>query len=150
MTGLNGLTTTAFDGAYAQVPQQVLVTLTPGGTASGTISGTVKDSNGNPLSGVVVYLDTLLPASVVSTSNVASLSGTGQTIDGVTTTSGMVVLLTAQTNAVQNGAWTVNVGAWTRPADFATGSHASEVQWFVSSGTTYSGTVWTDTNTAGA
>ena len=50
------VTMTGLNGAYNQSPQQVLVTLTPGGTASGTISGTVKDSSGNPLSGVIVYL----------------------------------------------------------------------------------------------
>ena len=144
------VTMTGLNGAYNQSPQQVLVTLTPGGTASGTISGTVKDSSGNPLSGVIVYLDPLLPANLVSTSNVASLSGVGQTIDGVTTTAGMIVLLTAQTNPIQNGAWTVNAGAWTRPADFSTGSHASEVQWYISSGTAFGGTVWTDTNAAGS
>ena len=42
--------------------QQVNATLTPGTVASGTISGTVKDNAGNPLSGVVVYLSSPVPS----------------------------------------------------------------------------------------
>ena len=63
MTELDGLPVNgqvgpgvAENGVYGQTPQQVVATLTPGGTATGTIEGTVTDVNNNPLSGVIVYL----------------------------------------------------------------------------------------------
>ncbi len=50
----------------------------------------------------------------VATSNVALLSGL-QTIDTVSLVDLDRVLLTAQTNAAENGPWIVSAGAWTRP-----------------------------------
>jgi hypothetical protein len=60
------------------------------------------------------------PAAVaVSVVNQATLSGTGQTIDGVLcNTVGKRVLLVAQTTGPQNGPWIVQTGNWTRPADW--------------------------------
>jgi hypothetical protein len=54
-------------------------------------------------------------------------------IDGVTPSANDRVLLTAQTNAVENGLWQVSAdgSALQRPVDFATGSHAESVYVFV-------------------
>lgn len=50
-----------------------------------------------------------------------TLSGT-QTIDNVGVVAGDRVLCIAQTVGSQNGIWVVATGAWTRPADFASGT----------------------------
>lgn len=49
-------------------------------------------------------------------------NGIGQTVGGVVVTAGMRVLDTA--SAISAGLWVAASGAWTRPADFATGSNA--------------------------
>lgn len=69
----------------------------------------------------------------VATSNV-TLSGS-QTVDGVTLAAGNRALLIGQTDAKQNGIWLVQTGAWTRPADFATGSSVASAFVFVEKGT---------------
>ena len=61
-------------------------------------------------------------ADYVATTSVASRAGR-QSADGVLMPVGATVLLTAQPSSVDNGLWIVNSpGAWTRAADFATGS----------------------------
>lgn len=81
---------------------------------------------------------------LVATTNVATLSGVATTIDGVTATAGMRVLLTAQTTGSQNGPWVVNSGAWTRPLDYPAGGTASpNIAYFVSQGTARHDTGWT-------
>ena len=86
------------------------------------------------------------PARVVSTSNIASLSGLATTVDGVAlNTAGMRVLLTAQTTATANGIWEVQSGAWTRPTDFFTWSEVSSCIVPVQMGTRYADTLWTCT-----
>ena len=68
-------------------------------------------------------------------------------IDGYQTVAGDQVLLTAQTTPSENGPWIVAAGAWTRPADFATGSvHLGRA--IVVSGGTLAGSVWTLNTTA--
>jgi len=64
------------------------------------------------------------PARVVSTANVA-LTGL-QTIDGVTLVAGDRVLLVGQTDATQNGLFAAASGAWSRTADYASGSTQNE------------------------
>jgi len=71
-------------------------------------------------------------------------------IDGVTTITGDRVLLTNQTDPTQNGLWVVSVFSWTRPADFSGGTSASRAQVFVTGGTTFAGTSWICTATAGS
>lgn len=80
----------------------------------------------------------------VSTSNIASLSGLAQTIDGVAiNTAGMRVLLAKQTTTAQNGIWIAAAGAWTRPADWYTGNVATGgTQIEVASGTTWGPSTW--------
>ena len=63
-------------------------------------------------------------------------------IDGESPTAGERVLLTAQTSVDENGIWEVQAGAWTRPADFATGASAEGAYVSVSAGTVYEGTAW--------
>jgi hypothetical protein len=79
----------------------------------------------------------------VATSAVASLSGLATTVDGVLLdTDGMRVLLTAQGTGAQNGIWAVHSGAWTRPSDFAAGSHAASAFAFSERGTAYADMGW--------
>ena len=78
---------------------------------------------------------------VVSTANVASLSGY-PTIDGVTIGSGDTnkrVLLTAQSDAKQNGPWITASGSWTRPSPNEIQASAA---FPVAEGTTYHDTIW--------
>jgi hypothetical protein len=87
---------------------------------------------------------------LVSTSNIASLSGVATSIDGVTATAGMRVLLTAQTTASQNGPWVVASGAWTRPVDYAAAATITPNRsYFIEQGTAKHDTGWTlSTDTA--
>jgi hypothetical protein len=79
-------------------------------------------------------------ARAVSVANVA-LTGL-QTIDGVSLTSGQIVLLRAQTTASQNGPWAVAAGAWARPSSWAAASTQKSTLFFVEEGTTYADTKW--------
>lgn len=65
-------------------------------------------------SGLVKYAD------YVATSAVSQAGR--QSVDGILVPISAVVLCTAQASSVNNGLWIVNAGAWTRPANFATGS----------------------------
>jgi hypothetical protein len=90
----------------------------------------------------------------VQTTNMASLSAPGATIDGVTPSSGVSrILLTGQSTGSQNGVWIWNgaSSAMTRPTDYASADVAqaafdTEV-WADSGGTTYAGTGWRITTT---
>lgn len=62
----------------------------------------------------------LAPCAVVSTANIAALSGL-PVVDQYQLAATDEVLLVAQTTPSQNGPWKVAAGAWTRPTDFATG-----------------------------
>jgi hypothetical protein len=88
---------------------------------------------------------------VVATSNI-TLTGV-QTIDGVGGSAGTtLVLATAQTTGSQNGPWTMQSGAWTRPAWYPSGGTTQAFQFittFVRLGNTFSGTTWRITS-AGA
>lgn len=74
-------------------------------------------------------------ADYVATAPVASLAGQ-QSADGVLMPTGAVVLLTAQASSVNNGLWVVGSGAWTRTADFATGSYLAKGSIVIISNTT--------------
>jgi hypothetical protein len=70
--------------------------------------------------------------------NVPTLSGTGGTLDGVTIQAGMVLLLTAQTDPAQNGAWLVPAsGAWRQSA-----FPGQDRYFLVGSGSAQAGTLW--------
>jgi len=88
------------------------------------------------------------PASYVATTAIPSLAGQ-QTVDGVLTPLGSVVLATAQPSSVNNGLWVVASGAWTRTTDFATAAYfvrGSLV--FVQNGTANANTIWQETSTS--
>lgn len=88
-------------------------------------------------------------ARLVATSAVASLSGL-QSIDGVLTSAGDVVLLTAQSSSVQNGLWVVASGAWARTADMAaTKSFVKNTGVWIAAGTNHANTFWQETANSG-
>jgi hypothetical protein len=79
---------------------------------------------------------------VASTSNVTTAGLI--TIDGIALSTGDRVLLKDQTNAVENGVWVCDTGAWSRAADFATGfSVTPEVTVRVSEGSVHAHSEWT-------
>jgi hypothetical protein len=90
------------------------------------------------------------PVVAVATVNVPVLAGL-LVIDGVATVDGSRVLLANQTTQSQNGIWIAHAGAWTRAADWATGSTraAGEVINVAPGGTTFVtfGACWRLTNT---
>lgn len=79
-------------------------------------------------------LDPKQEARALGDANVASLSGP-QLVGGVAVVAPNRVVLTAQLTATENGLWVVAAGAWTRPLDFATGSHAAGAFLFIAEGT---------------
>lgn len=88
-------------------------------------------------------------ADLLVLSNVASLSGL-DAIDDVTPNAGDIVLLTAQTDATQNGLWAVASGAWTRPADYASAAVLKGVMYIlVSEGTSGADTKYFGMATSG-
>ena len=80
-------------------------------------------------------------ARMIFTSNVA-LTGV-QNSDGVTGVAGDIVWLNAQSTGSQNGFWTMNAGAWTRPTQWAAASAQKSFLMFIEEGTTYGDTKWT-------
>ena len=94
------------------------------------------------------YVDTIVstglvakhPALVAGVINTA-ISGL-QTIDGVTLSALDRVLLTEQTNPIENGLWLAQVGAWTRPTDFNTGDVVNQAYVLVTSGLNEAGASW--------
>jgi hypothetical protein len=81
-----------------------------------------------------------------STANVASLSGVGAALDGVTLAENDVVLLKDQTTGSENGFWLVTNNAWTRNENLIAGSNAAGIAVFVNEGSTNSDTIWVCTN----
>lgn len=85
----------------------------------------------------------------VATTPIPSLAGQ-QSIDGVLTPLGSVVLATAQPSSINNGLWTVQSGAWTRTTDFATNSYfVRGTLAFVANGQTLANTIWQETTGSG-
>ena len=68
------------------------------------------------LNGVFSSLAVKAPCVAVAIAN-TTLSGE-QTVNGVAVTTGDRVLVTAQTNSIENGIYDVSTSAWTRAADF--------------------------------
>jgi hypothetical protein len=107
-----------------------------------TLAGTTSNSNDAATKAYVdsvasLGLEAKTPADVVSTANVA-LTGL-QTIDDVLLVANNRVLLISQSNSIQNGLWLAQAGAWTRPADFATGTVAGQAYVLITSGTVNAG-----------
>lgn len=73
-----------------------------------------------------------------------------QSVDGVLTPIGSVVLATAQPSSINNGLWIVQSGAWIRTTDFATGSYfVRGTIALVSSGAANANTFWQETTQSG-
>lgn len=83
-----------------------------------------------------------------STANIASLSSPGSSIDGVTLTNGMRILLKNQTTASQNGIYTYTSGTTTlaRSTDMPTGADARGYVVSVRGGTANDDTIWNVTS----
>lgn len=67
--------------------------------------------------GVVGNVAFKAPVTVATTANI-TLSGTTQTIDGVTMASSYRVLVKDQTDSADNGIYDVDTSSWTRSYDF--------------------------------
>jgi hypothetical protein len=96
-------------------------------TAQITITGNVVN---NTDVATKSYVDTAVTTGFVIHENVlvsanfnVTLTGL-QTINTVSLIANDRILLIGQSNAIQNGCWLVQVGAWTRPLDFADGTLA--------------------------
>lgn len=74
-----------------------------------------------------------------------------KTIDGVLVgLSNERVLVTAQADAKENGVYVSSGTAWTRSADFGSGSTANSLAAYVSGGTVYGSTTWVCSSPSGA
>lgn len=80
------------------------------------------------------------PVRAATTANI-TLSAP-QTVDGVAVTGGQRVLVKNQSAAAQNGIYTVNAGAWTRPEDADSATEVLSAAVFVSEGTVNADTAW--------
>jgi hypothetical protein len=111
-----------------------------------TITGTVT----NPTDvATKAYVDAAVSTGLVVHTPAIAVSLINQTLSGFPTIDGVTfpsetnrVLLTGQTNPIQNGLWVVSTGAWSRPADFSTGTTAGEAYVLILSGTTETGSAW--------
>jgi len=124
---------------------------TAGGTLKvGTPSADNDVANKSYVDNVAQGLDVKESVKALATTN-QTLSGLPTDIDGVTSWSaGDRVLLTGQTNGVENGIWEVQTGSWTRPSDFANGASVAGAFCFVEQGDNYADTGWVCTNDSGS
>lgn len=102
--------------------------------------------------GIAQGISAIPSVMALSNTNIASLSGT-MTVDGVALVAGNRVLLTGQTNKVQNGVWIVSTGAWTRPTnanDYITGGSASGKYVFIEQGANFASEGWICTAVVGS
>jgi len=98
----------------------------------------------------VQTLESRISVRGMSTTNIASLSGTTTVDTTVNLAVGDRVLLQGQTTATQNGIWVVQAGAWLRPQDFETGRSAAAAKVFVQEGTVHAGEMWACTSLTGS
>lgn len=93
---------------------------------------------------------TFLPCDVVTITAI-TLSGTGQTVNGVVITAGMRVLNKDDTTASNRGIYVAGAGAWARGADMPAGATIkSGCTVIVRGGTIGAGTKWVITQASGA
>ena len=144
------ITNSTFDGgSIGQTTAVANAKITNVTLTTGTIS-TAPTSNTDLVNKAYVDqaaqgLQLLQPATVATTTNLASLSGL-LTIDGVTVTAGQRVLVKNQTLAQFNGVYVAAVGAWSRSTDTDTYAELQNIYLFVTSGSTNGGTAWGTTN----
>jgi hypothetical protein len=139
-------------GASASIPQSQITGLTTAlatfATSAALTSGLAGKTSSADVQGMLTNSSFTKRADYVATSAIASLSGL-QSVDGVLIPVGALVLATAQASSVNNGLYTASVGAWARPADFATNSYlARDTVVFVQNqtagvnGTANNATIW--------
>lgn len=118
--------------------------------ATNIVSGTLAASRLNAPA-TLILINGVASAFTATITNVATLSGS-PTMDGISVPVGQVVFLAGQTTTSQNGPWTVNSGAWTRPVWFASGfilSANCDIQILIQRGTVYQGlSFWLNTTSA--
>lgn len=88
------------------------------------------------------------PSVVAATTANITLSG-AQTIDGVSITAGMRVLVKNQSTPSQNGLYVAAAGSWSRAEDADTWNELVSAFVFVEEGTTWADTAWVSTINAG-
>lgn len=101
-----------------------------------------------------VYVDNVAQGLDVKQSVVASTTGNitlsgAQTIDGVSVTAGMRVLVKAQTAPAENGIYVASNTSWSRSSDADTWNDLVSAYTFVEEGSTYADTGWVCTVNAG-
>lgn len=106
-----------------------------------TPSSATDAANKAYVDGAVQGLDIKDSVIALAKANVDITAGL-PTIDGVSITAGQRVLLTGQTDGVENGIWLASATTWSRPADFAVGSKAATDFVFVEQGTSAADTGW--------
>lgn len=118
--------------------------------ATNIISGTLSANRLNAPA-TLILINGVASVYTATITNVATMSGS-PTMDGLSVPIGQVVFLAGQTTTSQNGPWTVNSGAWTRPVWFASGfilSPNCDIQIQIQRGTVYAGlSFWLNTNSA--
>lgn len=101
-----------------------------------------------------IYVDQVAQGLDVKASVVAATTGNitlsgAQTIDGVSITAGMRVLVKSQTAPAENGIYVASNTSWSRSADADTWNELVSAYTFVEQGNTYSDTGWVCTINAG-
>ena len=148
------------DITNATISNAKLATISSSNNSSNIV---VRDGSGNfatnmiTLAGAVTnptdaatksYVDSAISTGIVAKDPAVVVSVTNETLSGLPTIDGVVlvandrVLLTEQTDPVENGLWLAQTGAWTRPADFDTGNTAGQAYVLILSGTIYTGSSW--------
>ncbi len=120
----------------------------------------VKDPTQDSSSATKRYVDSVAlgiqwsgSCRVISTTNgaLSTAYANGQTVDGVVLVTGDCILLAGQTDAIQNGMWTVAAsGAPSRSPMMAVGSSAKSKATFIEEGSTYADSAFVCTNDSGS
>lgn len=101
-----------------------------------------------------IYVDNVAQGLDVKASVVAATTGNitlsgAQTIDGVSVTAGMRVLVKSQTNQAENGIYVASNTSWSRSTDADTWNSLISAYTFVEEGNTYADTGWVCTINSG-
>jgi gas vesicle protein len=149
------------DITNATISNAKLATISSGNTPGDIV---VRDGSGNFTTNMITilgtvtnntdvatkaYVDSAVSTGLVVHTPAVAVSLTNQTLSGFPTIDGVTfpegtdrVLLTGQTNPVENGLWVVAAGPWSRPTDFATGTAAGEAYVLILEGSTQAGSSW--------
>ena len=115
---------------------------------SASLTSAFQAADAAVVANMQAYADSLVsgfhvkaPVKAIATSNI-TLSGT-QSVDGVSLTAGMRVLVAGQTAAENNGIYVVAAGAWARATDADSSSEVKDgMSVFVEQGTVYGDSTW--------